>query len=79
MGDIDFLVSEKEYLQTAEILENQGYTKLTATPTYKDIRYFKHYPRLTHPDYEAIIEIHRIPVDENYLSWYNSKIIDKEK
>lgn len=79
MGDIDFLVQEKDYLPTAKLMENQGYSKLKATPAYKDIRYFKHYPRLAHPDFEAVIEIHRIPVNENYLSWFNSQTIESKK
>jgi hypothetical protein len=79
MGDIDFLVAEKDYLTAARIMKNEGYTKVRDTPTYKDIRYFKHYPRLIHQDFEAVIEIHRIPVDENYLSWFNSKTIESKK
>jgi hypothetical protein len=79
MGDIDFLVPENKYLATAKIMENEGYKQVTETPSYKDVRYFKHYPRLIHPDFEAVIEIHRIPVKETYLAWYNTKIIESEK
>jgi len=79
MGDIDFLVSEEEYLAVAKIMKNQGYRQVTETPSYKDVKYFKHYPRLIHPDFEAVIEIHRIPVDEQYLNWFNSKTIESAK
>ena len=79
LGDIDFLVSEKDYLISAELMKNTGYTKVSATSDYTDIKTLKHYPRLFHPDFIAIIEIHRIPIDENYQSWFNNEKIDREK
>ena len=79
LGDIDFLVPEKNYLLSAELLENNGYVKLKEIPKYDDVDSLKHYPRLYHPDFIASIEIHRIPVDKDYLGWFNSSVIDKEK
>ncbi|HZL09995.1 MAG TPA: nucleotidyltransferase family protein [Prolixibacteraceae bacterium] len=79
LGDIDFLVPEKDYLISAKLMESEGYSKVLITPDYTDIKNSKHYPRLSHPDFAAVIEIHRIPVRENYLSWFNSTIIDQEK
>jgi hypothetical protein len=79
LGDIDFLVPEKDYLLSAELLESKGYSTVSAIPAYSDIKSMKHYPRLYHPDYPAVIEIHRLPVREEYQSWFNTEIIDQEK
>lgn len=79
MGDIDFLVPEKDYLLSAELMENAGYLKFVELSEYKDVRKMKHYPRLFHPDYVATIEIHRIPVVESCERWFNQNIIDAEK
>jgi hypothetical protein len=79
MGDIDFLVSEKDYLLSAELMENAGYVKFVETSEYKDVRKMKHYPRLHHPNYVATIEIHRIPVVESCKNWFNPQVIDSEK
>ena len=65
LGDIDFLVSEEDYLLSAELMENAGYLKFVETSEYKDVQKMKHYPRLYHPEYPAVIEIHRIPVVES--------------
>ena len=79
LGDIDFLVPEKDYLRSAELMINEGYSKLQDTPDYTDIEKLKHYPRLIHPDFESVIEVHRIPTDEKYQSWFNPETIDREK
>lgn len=79
LGDIDFLVPEKDYLVSARLLENEGYSKVLVTPGYTDVKSLKHYPRLLHPDFAAVIEIHRIPVKTQFLGWFNTEIIDGEK
>lgn len=79
LGDIDFLVPEKDYLVSARLLESKGYSTASVIPDYIDIKSLKHYPRLSHPEFAADIEVHRIPVPENYQSWFNSDIIDCEK
>lgn len=79
MGDIDFLVSEKDYLLSAELMENAGYLKFVETSEYEDVRKMKHYPRLYHPAYAATIEIHRIPVVDKCESWFNHTVINSEK
>ncbi|MDP2336711.1 MAG: nucleotidyltransferase family protein [Bacteroidota bacterium] len=79
LGDIDFLVPEKDYLEAARIMESEGYTKTSPTPEYLDVKSMKHYPRLSHTGFAASIEIHRLPVPENYQSWFNTAIIDQEK
>lgn len=77
MGDIDLLVSDEEYLQTAEILENEGYTH--HNPSFFDVMDMTHYPRLFKIDVPVDVEIHRLPVPPNYLKLYNTQIIDQEK
>lgn len=79
LGDIDFLVSDDEYLKSARLMKDAGYAEAYDTPDYKDIKTFKHYPRLYHPEYGATIEIHRIPVDEEFTGWFNNELIELEK
>jgi hypothetical protein len=79
LGDIDFLVPEKDYLFAGQLFEAKGYSSDKPVLPHIDISVLKHYPRLSHPKFVASIEIHRIPVNENYLSKYNLEIIDREK
>lgn len=76
MGDIDFLVKEEEYLQTARILESQGYKK--PADFVFEVDDLKHYPRLSHDDKVASVEIHRLPVIEKQNSWFNQNLIRSE-
>jgi hypothetical protein len=77
MGDIDFLVPEKDYLLSAKLLENEGYSM--QEPCYMDIETMKHYPCLLKNGAATHIEIHRLPVAEAYKSWFNPEIINQEK
>ena len=77
MGDIDLLVTEGEYLKAAKIMLNEGYTE-SKLFYYDDVMLLKHYPRLSHNDKVASVEIHRIPVDEEYLNLFNHEMINKE-
>lgn len=81
LGDIDFLVSEEDYLVSAKLLLDAGYLLANEkdTRSYTNIKTAKHYPRLYHPDFIASIEIHRIPTDEKFIDWFNSNTIDKDK
>lgn len=77
LSDIDFLVQEKDYLLSAKLLENEGYEMVE--PFSGDIATEKHYPRLYHPDYISIVEIHRLPVKKDYQHWFNTGLIETEK
>ena len=79
MGDIDFLVPEKDYLLSARLLESHGYSTVSRVANYTNIGTLKHYPRLSNPDFTAVVEIHRIPVHEKELRWFNAEIIDRKK
>lgn len=79
LGDIDILVPEENYLLAANLMKDNGYCTFNPIPAYENIKTMKHYPRLIHPEFPAALEIHRIPVRDNYLKWFNTSIIDKEK
>ncbi len=78
MGDIDFLVPEKDYLISAELMLDAGYLSYMDRTDLNIIKE-KHYPRLYHPNFPADIEIHRIPNEYNCKNWFNSDIIYAEK
>ena len=69
----------KQLHEIISVLKDAGYAEAYDTPDYKDIKTFKHYPRLYHPGYGATIEIHRIPVDEEFTGWFNNELIELEK
>ena len=77
MGDIDLLVPEYNYLPAAYLLERDSYS--SSIQIINDINRAKHYPRLRKADVPADVEIHRIPVNQPYIKWYNTEIIDTEK
>lgn len=79
LGDIDLLVPEKEYLLSAKLLEDEGYSKRKDSAIYFDVSMSKHYPRISKPGFPASLEIHRLPVKENNKSWFNPCIIDQGK
>lgn len=77
MNDIDFLVPEKDFLLAVQLLKNAGYS--SDYPAYWNVESLKHYPGLFKADVPANVEIHRIPVDQAYQSWFNPEIIAKGK
>ena len=77
IGDIDFLVPEKDYLKAAKILENEGYIK---NPNFvSDSLNPKHYPSLFKVGVPATVEVHRLIVPQRYGKMFNSETIDKKK
>jgi len=79
MGDIDFLVPEKDFILTAQLMENAGYRKFAEISDYENVMTMKHYPRLYHPSFPGVVEIHRIPINKEYLDWFNQDIINYER
>lgn len=77
IGDIDFLVTEKDYLKTAYLIFKLGYKN--DKTVYYDIKKIKHYPRLYREDVPADIEIHRIPVDIQHSKMFSSNLIFENK
>ena len=79
IGDIDFLVEEKNYQKTIELMQAIGYN--SDIISYNGIKTNKHYPRMHRGDVPADIEIHRVPVDIKYSKQFSSDInfADKKK
>jgi hypothetical protein len=77
IGDIDFLVQEKDYLKTAELVMGLGYEN--QTKMWDDAKTFKHYPRLFRKDVPADVEIHRIPVRKTYTKQFNTELLFQNK
>lgn len=78
IGDIDFLVAEKEILPAAEKLKRQYYFD----PHNVDeiiFRRSKHYPRLQNENAVAAVEIHRQPVSKPYDREFNYNTITRDK
>lgn len=78
LGDIDFLVPEKDYLPSARLLENDGYAFYTPIMLFHVIEKMKHYPALSKQGCPAFLEIHRLLTEKN-LRWFNPAITDKDK
>jgi hypothetical protein len=76
MGDIDFLVSENDFRRAACILEQEGY--IAPSLVFRDINQMKHFPRLNHPNKIASVEIHRLPVPEDYTGWFSPEMVFNE-
>lgn len=77
IGDIDLLVPEKDYLRAVRIMKEDGYR--TSSPVYFDAEKLKHYPGLLKEGAVTHIEIHRLPVSEDYKKWFNPSILDAQK
>lgn len=73
VGDIDFIVSENEYIKTIEILQKDGYTRIDKGI----IRIHRHYPPLIKNNNIATVEIHSKLLKEKYSSKLNYEIIKK--
>lgn len=73
VGDIDFIVSNEEYLETIEVIINYGYTKVISE-NY-DFPQFKHYSRLHKKNKIAAVEIHKELLVEKYANEFNYKVV----
>lgn len=67
IGDIDFLVANKDYEETIRLVKEFGYNKQT-----KDIPEFhRHYPSLVHEQKIGAIEIHKEMLRKKYRKEFN--------
>jgi hypothetical protein len=73
IGDIDFLVSEKDYDLSIKILLDNNY-KPVHNLGY-NFPNFKHYNRLFHKHHLAAVEIHKEMIVEKYASEFNHTAI----
>lgn len=77
MFDIDFIVSEEEYIPAAEVLVNSGYYKMY--PFNEASRNeMKHYPRLLKTDAPVGIEVHHLLTEFIHAKTFNYRIIQPE-
>ena len=77
MHDIDFLVTEKDYLRTAAIMVDMGYSHNPSC--YLDNRSRMHYPILHKVGEIAPVEIHRMPVAINHSHQFKSEMVFRDK
>ncbi len=77
MGDIDFLVSKKDFFKTAGLLLKMGYEK--QYELYDNISNFIHYPPLYHASVPANVEIHRLPVVPEFAAQFSTDLVFSEK
>lgn len=77
VGDIDLLIPEAEYLKAVELIKANGYVNHWGEPRNPDK--LKHYPTLYKDNVPVDIEIHRIPVQDEYLKYINPEMILSQK
>ena len=79
IGDIDFLVPEKDYLVAAELFKNEGYVICFPDAVNTDHKRHHHYPRLWKKDVAADLEIHWSPVIEKYSFRFGADLVLRDK
>ena len=79
IGDIDFLVHEKDFFRATEILERQGYHPMVKAG-YADFLPpdHHHYPRLIKKGEPATVEVHRLPVKAQYAKQLTTEMVFEE-
>jgi len=77
VGDIDLLIPEAEYLKAVELVKVIGYVNHWGEP--RNPEKLKHYPTLFKENVPVDIEIHRIPVQDEYLKFINQEMILSQK
>jgi len=79
IGDIDFLVPEKDYLTAAGLFKNEGYVICFPEAVNSDHKRHHHYPRLWKENVAADIEIHWSPVIEQYSLHFGADLVLQDK
>jgi len=69
VGDIDFLVSKKDFQKTISILENDGYSHVIKSKYHYPS--YKHHPRIQKEGKIAAVEIHHEMTIDNYTKEFN--------
>ena len=75
VGDIDFLVSKKEYLKTIKILRKFGYYE--ANDFKYHMPHFRHYRRLKKDGCLVSVEVHKEIISEKYSKEFNYSTVKK--
>ncbi|MDP2542041.1 hypothetical protein CSC81_08140 [Tenacibaculum discolor] len=74
VGDIDFIISKKDYQNTINILKKINYKPITEIKFHFPAS--KHYPRIYKKDKIAAIEIHREMLRKEKAKFFNYKTIN---
>jgi len=79
IGDIDFLVPEKDLLSAINLFKKEGY--INSFPAYKPYnqKQHHHYPQLWKEDVAADIEIHWLPVSIKNATGFGAEFVQKNK
>jgi hypothetical protein len=73
VGDIDFLVSEKDFFKSIDILKNISYSIEENQSGF--LPGYRHYPKLVEQENIAAVEIHKEVTIEKYRGEFNCKTI----
>ena len=78
VGDIDFIISEKDYSKSIKVLRDFGYSEVKKYEYY--FPYKKHYRKLQKENNIAAIEIHKELLEKNkYIHEFNYEIVEKDR
>jgi hypothetical protein len=75
IGDIDFIVSNDDYLKAIEILHNENYKPIKESELDRSFHW--HYPTLIHPEKIGAVEIHNKILKRPYSSILSYGILEK--
>ena len=76
LGDIDFLLSEKDLQSAFKILKSDGYS--TPKNLLNHFPQHRHFPRLVKQENIAAVEVHKDITIEKYRDEFNCKIISED-
>lgn len=76
VGDIDFIVSEADFLKTATLLKDNDYGIIEES--YLERSFHWHYPTLVHPKRIGAVEIHKSILKRNYNYLLDFKKLRKD-
>jgi hypothetical protein len=75
IADIDFIISEENYIKAISLIKNFGYSKLDKNKHHSP--FFKHYPRLQKENCFASVEIHKELLIEKFSDEFNYPVLIK--
>ena len=74
VGDIDFIISKKDFSKAVKVLRNNGYHDLNDY----EMPNFRHYRRLVKDNNIAAVEIHKELIVEKFSNEFNYDLINKD-
>lgn len=76
VGDIDFIVSKKDYFETISILKSDGYSRVGKNNYFYPLNI--HYPSLKKKNNIAAVEVHNELISVNYQNEFNYSFVNKD-